>query len=303
MIRVGCAGFSYRDWEGVVFPRPRPSGFDPLRYLAAYFDALELNTTFYAPAREEVAEAWIERVSAHRDFRFTAKLWRRFTHEREVPFDAKDVRRTRDALDLMMRAGRLGAVLVQFPWSFRRSDENEDWLHAVLDAFTGLPLVLEVRHASWLASEVLESLFERGVGIANIDQPRFRDSVGPASRATSSVGYVRIHGRNWREWFRAESSVSERYDYLYTAEQLEPWAQRAVEVAASPTVKDVYVVTNNHTAGKAVVNALMLRAQLQGAPVPAPRTLVAAFPEVLEGFAFPVDPDALEATSETPATL
>ncbi len=300
MIRVGCAGFSYRDWEGVVYPRPRPSGFDPLRYLAAYFDTVELNTTFYGPAREEVAETWIDRVGANPDFRFTAKLWRRFTHEREIPFDGAEIRRTRAALDLMLRANRLGAVLVQFPWSFRRSEANEDWLHGVVDAFTGLPLVIEVRHASWLSREILESLLERGVGIANIDQPRFRDSVGPAARATSAVGYVRIHGRNWREWFRSESSVAERYDYLYTAAQLEPWAERAVQVAESPRVEDVYVVTNNHTAGKAVINALMLRAQLAGTRVPAPPPLLAAFPDALEGLAFPVDAGEGEAPAVHP---
>lgn len=290
MIRVGCAGFSYRDWEGVVYPRPRPRGFDPLAYLAAFFDLVEINTSFYGPPKEAVAEDWIERVSANRDFRFTAKLWRRFTHERDEPFDASDVRDTRAALDLLHAAGRLGAVLVQFPWSFGHDRTNEDWLHAVLDAFQGLPLVVEVRHTSWLEPALLEALFERGVGTANIDQPRFRHSVGPASRATSSVGYVRIHGRNWREWFRAGSTVAERYDYLYSASQLEPWAARALELSASPLVEDVYVVTNNHTAGKAVVNALMLRAQLEGRRVRAPTPLLEAYPESLVGLTVPVDP-------------
>jgi len=288
MIRVGPAGWSYKDWEGLVYPRPRPRGFDPLAFLAGLFDALELNTTFYHPARPHSAEAWLERTAHNPRFRFTAKLWRRFTHERTEAWTASEVALARAALDVLAGGGRLGAVLVQFPWSFRRTEPNEAWLHEVLSAFSSLPLVVEVRHDSWNVPAVYTALTERGVGFVNIDQPLFRHSLPPTTRATSAVGYVRVHGRNWRDWFRKGAEAWERYDYLYSAEELAPWAERAQALAAAPRVEDVYVVTNNHMRGKGVANALMLQAQLTGRPQPAPASLLAAYPEHLAGLTLPL---------------
>ena len=287
MIRVGCAGWSFRDWDGVVYPKPKPKRFDPLVFLAGYFDTIELNTTFYYPARESSADSWLRRCEVNPRFRFTAKLWRRFTHERTEAWTIEDVRRSRHALDVLHDGGRLGAVLAQFPWSFRRTPENEDWLHALITDFQDLPLCVEIRHASWDEPEYLASLVERGVGFVNIDQPRFKNSIGPKALATSAVGYLRVHGRNWKDWFRKDADTEQRYDYLYSAEQLAQWADRASEVAAHPRVEDVYLITNNHSAGKGVVNALMLQAQLTGMPVRAPASLVAAYPEALAGLAFP----------------
>ncbi|HET9751613.1 MAG TPA: DUF72 domain-containing protein, partial [Myxococcales bacterium] len=84
MIRFGPAGWDYPDWAGKVYPKPRPRGFDPLRFIAGYFQTVEINSTFYRPPSPAVARAWSERVQERPDFRFTAKLWRRFTHERTV---------------------------------------------------------------------------------------------------------------------------------------------------------------------------------------------------------------------------
>ena len=287
VIRYGPAGWSYKDWEGIVYPKPSPRGFDPLAYVARYFDALEIDSTFYRPAAPKVAQAWIRRVAHNPRFRFTAKLVRRFTHERESAFTRDEVKEARAGLEVLHGAGRLGAVLMQFPWSFRRTDENRAWLRDLVGAFEGLPLVLEVRHASWDVPEVYEGLAERGVGIANIDQPLFHDSIRPGARATSPVGYVRVHGRNYHDWFRKDAGRDARYDYLYTAEQLAPWAARIRELASSGAMEELYVVTNNHFRGKAPANALMLQAIVEGRPVEAPPPLVEAYPDVLAGLAYP----------------
>jgi uncharacterized protein YecE (DUF72 family) len=270
-----------------VYPEPAPRGFDPLAFLAGWFQVVEVNSTFYRPPAPGTVRSWLSRVSGHPDFRFTAKVWRRFTHERE-PFTAADVRAARAGLELLAEGGRLGAALLQFPWSFKRDEANRAWLRDVTAALVGLPLVLEVRHASWDVPELYATLAAQGIGFVNLDQPLFRNSLPPSARATAQVGYVRIHGRNARDWFRATATRDERYDYLYEPEELRPWAARAREIAASPGVTDVHVVTNNHFAGQEVVNALQLRSILEGRRVEAPETLWRDFGPALEPFAIPV---------------
>jgi uncharacterized protein YecE (DUF72 family) len=195
----------------------------------------------------------------------------------------------RAGFDPLMASGKLGAVLLQFPWSFRRTDGNREWLLDVVGTFGDYPLVLEVRHASWNVPETFEGLLERGVGFVNIDQPRFHDCIGPSAHATSAVGYVRVHGRNYRDWFRDAAAPHERYDYLYPARELEPWARRTREIADEAPTEDVYVVTNNHYRGKGVTNALMLKSMITGEQVEAPPALFKEYGEVLEPYARPAE--------------
>ena len=285
-VRVGPAGWSYKDWDGIVYPAPRPRGFDPLEYLAGYFDTVEVNSTYYRPATAEAARGWAGRAAAGERapgrFRFTAKLWERFTHQRDRAFTAAEVDEVRRGMDALVEAGRLGALLVQFPWSFKRDDAGREWLDDVTRAFgafapggAGYPLAVEVRHASWNVPAFYAALAERGIGFVNVDQPLFKRSLGPSAEATAPVGYVRPHGRNADSWFRADAGVNERYDYLYSAEELGPWAERTRRVAeAAP---ETYVVTNNHYRGQAVTNALMLDAMITGRETDAPPGVAAAY--------------------------
>lgn len=289
MIRYGPAGWSYKDWAGVVYPRPKPKGFDPLPYLAGYFDTIEVNSTFYRPARTSTAESWVRRTRAHPGFRFTAKLWRRFTHERKEAWTPDEVGEARAAFDVLQGEGKLGALLLQFPWSFRRDDASREWLDDLTRTFSDFPLVVEVRHESWNEPEFFRELEERGVGFVNIDQPLFHDSIAPSARATSRVGYIRVHGRNYQDWWRKDAGPEARYDYLYSADELEPWAARAREVAADEETKDVYVVTNNHYRGKAPANALMLKSMVEKKKVPAPPDLFTEYRDVLAEFAEPAE--------------
>jgi len=285
MIRYGPAGFQYKDWEGIVYPIPKPKGFDQLAYIAEYFDTCEINSTFYGPARPSTAESWVRRTAHNPDFRFTAKLHQRFTHQRTKAWTTDEVDEVRAGFDPMMEAGKLGAVLLQFPWSFRRTDENREWLADVVGTFARYPLVLEVRHSSWNIPQFFAQLAERGIGFVNIDQPLFSNSIKPTSISTAPVGYVRVHGRNYKDWFRENAGRDARYDYLYPPDEMRPWAERTKEIAAEPPTEDVYVVTNNHFRGKAVANALMLQAMVEGHKVPAPAGVVAEYGEVLADYA------------------
>ena len=291
MIRYGPAGFQYKDWAGIVYPSPAPRKFDPLAYLAHYFDTVEINSTFYGPARPKTVESWMRRVGHNPGFRFTAKLYQRFTHQRKTAWTKAEVAEVRAGMGLLHEAGRLGALLLQFPWSFRRTDENREWLADVVGTFRDYPLVLEVRHASWNVPDFYEELAERGIGFVNIDQPLFRNSIKPSAVATSHVGYVRVHGRNYQDWFRKNAGRDARYDYLYPPDELKPWAERTQELAEEPATEDVFVVTNNHYRGKAVANALMLQAMVEGKPRPAPPPLVAEYADALKGYAEPAEPE------------
>jgi uncharacterized protein YecE (DUF72 family) len=277
----------YKDWEGIVYPEPKPRGFDQLRCISEYFDAVEVNSSYYGPPLPKTCANWARRVEPNPNFRFTAKIWKRFTHERDKAWTTAEVDQVTAGFDVLMESGKLGAVLLQFPWSFRRTEETREWLGDVARTFSRYPLVVEVRHTSWLVPDFLRTLAEDGIGFVNIDQPLYHDSIGPTSHVTSHVGYVRVHGRNYKDWFRDKAPVEQRYNYLYKPDELAPWSARTSEIAADPTTREVYVITNNHYRGKAVANALMLKSMVSGARVPAPSSVYETYREVMEEYATP----------------
>jgi len=279
LIRIGPAGWSYKDWEGIVYPHKPGPRFDPLAYLARFFDTIEINSSFYRSPTASTTKAWANRVKHNPNFQFTAKLYRVFTHERGKATKA-DEKAVREGMEPLVKAGKLGAVLLQFPWSFKNTDEERPYLGKLLELFRDYPLVLEVRHTSWNNAQVYEWLEERGVGICNIDQPLFKKSIRPAALTTSPVGYVRLHGRNYQNWFREKAPRDERYNYLYSQEELEPWLTRIKEVAKE--TRETYVVTNNHFRGQAIVNAIELKSTFAEKRVPAPTPLFAHYPQLAE---------------------
>ncbi len=278
MIRFGVAGWDYKDWWGPVYPATRPQGFDPLAYLARYFDTIEINSTFYRPPTRKSATSWARRVEHNERFTFTAKLWRRFTHERDQAWTRDEVAAVRDGLAPLRDAGTLGCLLIQFPWSFKRDARSREWLEDVVRAFDEFPLAVEVRHSSWNVPEFYSGLGERGIGAVNIDQPIYAKSIEPDAQVTSPVGYVRLHGRNYENWFRDNAESHERYDYLYTKTELESWMDRIHEVAKR--ARDTYVITNNHFVGQAPANAAMLK-KMYGDEVELPPELLDAFRDAL----------------------
>ena len=282
-IRIGPAGWAYKDWEGVVYPQKPGAKFDPLEYLARFFNAIEVNSSFYRPFTVSTAKSWSSRVAEARDFMFTAKLNKVFTHERGKA-TAEDEKQVREGMDVLAGAGKLGAVLLQFPWSFKNTDDERVYLSQLLDRFKDYPLVLEIRHSSWNNPQIYQWLEELGVGICNVDQPLFKKSIKPAHVTTSPIGYVRLHGRNYQDWFREKAPRDDRYNYLYSMDELEPWIARLKEIAAK--TKEAYVITNNHFRGQAVVNALEIKATLSEEKVPAPAPLFEKYPQ-LEDSAVP----------------
>jgi uncharacterized protein YecE (DUF72 family) len=275
-ILVGPAGWSYRDWEGQVYPKPKPRGFDPLRYLAQYFDTIEINSTFYRVPEPKATRQWVDRVTDHAAFRFTAKLWQGFTHEGQA--STQDEAAFRRAMDPLHEAGRLGAVLLQFPYRFHHTQGNRQRVRHLAEAFQAYPLVLEVRHRSWDQPEVYAFLSELGVGFCNIDQPQVSYSIGLTDHVTSPVGYLRLHGRNAAAWFAEGGESIERYNYRYASGELE--ALQEITESLSRRARETYLITNNHFRGQAAFNALELRARLRRARVLVPPPLLSAYPEL-----------------------
>ena len=293
-ILVGTAGFSYKDWEGIVYPPGLKKKQHPVQFLAQYFDCCEINTSFYGHIRPNTGKEWCDLVEeVNPGFQFTAKLFRSFTHAPGAalqstsaatlnPLD-EDETNAKQGLDSIAAESRLGALLIQFPISFKNTDENRDYLQKLIKKFREYPLVVEVRHATWDDEEVLAHFAAERIAFCNIDQPQLGRAIAPTDHSTSAVAYVRLHGRNYKEWFQSDNR-NDRYNYLYTPQQLEPWKQKIERLGAR--AEKTFAITNNHYKGKAAVNALELKGMLKGKKVKAPGTLVEHYPE-LKDFAEP----------------
>jgi uncharacterized protein YecE (DUF72 family) len=278
VIRVGTAGWSYPDWDGRVYPRAKPHGFHPLALLARTFDCVEVNSTFYAQPSARNSERWVQLVAERPLFRFLIKLNRDFTHVAEDPRWDPMASDFLAGLAPLRRARRLSAILVQFPVSFLYGREEVRRLGRLRALFGELPLALEVRHESWFSPPALDTLRGLSYSLVHIDLPPAWNHPPDDHACIGPIGYLRLHGRNSQAWFRSDADRDERYDYLYGPEELGRLAEKARRLASAH--EDVYVVANNHFAGKAFANGVELRYHLHGTSVPAPRELVEAFPHL-----------------------
>ena len=286
-IRVGTAGWAYEDWNAIVYPQRPPRGFDRLALMASLFDTNEINSTFYRIPPPRMTADWVRRIGHNRRFAFTAKLFRGFTHEGNA--GASEEKAFAEAMEPLAREGRLGCILAQFPFSFHNTAGNRQRLTRVLAAVSAFPAAAEFRHASWSSEEARELLTSRGVAFVNIDQPALDGNLPATGHVTAPVAYFRFHGRNAPKWFGPDTSNEERYNYLYSPEELEPWVGRirdgalraaslAGQSANARAEAGVYAILNNHFRGQAVANALELNSLLTGARPAAPADLVSAYP-------------------------
>lgn len=303
-IRVGTAGWSYKDWEGIFYP----SGMQhrkqhPLDLLAQCFDVVEINTSFYGHIKPHLAKLWSRRSAAvNPNFMFTAKLHRSFTHNPMAvmePTSAASIRPNdedealaREGLEALAGEGKLGALLIQFPVSFKNTSLNREYVEQLTRQFIEYPRVVEVRHDSWNNPETIGYFTQRNVAFCNIDQPQVGRSLGATEHVTSPLGYVRLHGRNYDQWFEAERG-EDRYNYLYNEAELAGWKEKIERIAHK--VEVIYVITNNHFEGKAGVNALQLKHMLSRQRVKAPEPLLRHYPE-LKNIADPLPDEGFSAS-------
>jgi uncharacterized protein YecE (DUF72 family) len=292
-VHVGTSGWNYPSgrgtWNGLFYPKTRSkkagtAGFDELRFYAEHFDTVEVNTTFYGQPRAVVTADWVSRTPAR--FLFSLKLYQKFTHPkmfreaalRTAPgsegalldllatVTQNDIDDFRAGIEPLARSGKLGALLAQFPPSFKATTASRDYLAQLLRAFGGYPIAVELRHRSWSDAfgETLQLLNGFSAAWAQIDEPKFTFSIQQnALPNVTGFYYLRLHGRNAAQWWRHDKS-EDRYNYLYSAEELKEFSGTAS--AAREIVKRAYLYTNNHFSAKSVVNAVMLKSQL-GDPI------------------------------------
>jgi len=269
MLRIGTSGWNYPQgkgsWNGIFYPLPedRERGFDELRFYSERFNTVEVNSTFYGQPRANAALGWVKRTPA--DFEFAVKLYQKFTHPNMSidpgPVTQADVDAFKGGIEPLAAAGKLGPLLIQFPASFQRSQEAIDYVAWLLKAFADYPLAVELRHRSWSdAAATAQLLDEHRAAWVQIDEPKFPSSIRQDLKgAPADLYYLRLHGRNAKEWWdHAESE--DRYNYFYSAEELQPIADKVRDVRA--LVKKAYLFLNNHFSAQSVANAVTLKKML-----------------------------------------
>ena len=277
---IGTAGWSYKDWEGVVYPEKKAQGYHPLVFLAQYINIVEINSTFYRPPSIYISLSWTKKVEGYPDFLFSVKLHQVFTHQRKG-FTQKDVDNFKLGIEPLRARERLASILIQFPWSFINSTPHNEYLIGLFKSFSDFPLAVEVRHSSWNTSNFYKLLSEYKVCFCNIDQPIFRNSIKPSSVSTNpQFSYVRLHGRNYKNWFKKDAGRDERYNYLYTKEEIEEWIKRIKDLGRQSS--KVFVITNNHYRGQALANALQIKNMITGEKLDIPSLFLEEYPVLKE---------------------
>jgi uncharacterized protein YecE (DUF72 family) len=306
-VHVGTSGWHYPGgrgtWNGVFYPTRRSKGFDELTYYAEHFDTVEVNSTFYRQPDPAHAAAWLQRTPP--TFSFAVKLYQKFTHpdmylERQSAADWDVTRGDLDAFRLgiepLATAGRLLAVLLQFPASFHAGDDTRGYLTWLLEALREYSLAVELRHRSWSddATNTRAMLDTHRAAWVFIDEPKFASSIRqdlhrpttklveallPSQpRPAAPICYMRLHGRNAAQWWD-HGEAEDRYDYLYSPTELAPFSEAAREASADG--RKVVLYLNNHFSAKAVANASVLRHQLgQDVPGEYPREMVDRYPDL-----------------------
>ena len=311
---IGTSGWSYPTgrgtWNGIFYPPAdrRGRAFDELGFYAERFNTVEVNSTFYGQPRPQVSLGWANRTPP--GFEFSIKLYQKFTHPRMTSGTRRNLARARASdgdqtvsltdvdefkagIDPLARAGKLGALLAQFPASFKDTPEARDYVRWLLQTFRDYPVTLELRHRSWSDDphEILDVLNEYGAAWTQIDEPKFRSSIRQDLMPNvKTFYYLRLHGRNAEQWWAHEKS-EDRYNYLYSENELKPFAE--VVKNARAQVKKLYAYLNNHFAAQAVADATVLR-HLLDEPVtaPMPVELVERYP-MLEGKVATLPPSRL----------
>ncbi len=258
MIKIGTSGFSFADWKGTVYPQ----GLPEREMLSFYekelgFNALEVNFTYYTLPSQKSFSAMSRKTSSN--FEFVVKSFKGMTHEirnRETG-ERVDNRETfqkfKYSLDPLIREGKLGGVLAQFPYGFFPNRPNFDYLQRFREEMEGIPLIVEFRNESWLKQPTLEFLENRRIGFCIVDEPKLPKLMPYLPRATSEIGYFRLHGRN-PNWFHVPASV--RYDYLYSEGELREFVPDIQDI--SKKTAKTFVFFNNCHAGSAAKNAAQM---------------------------------------------
>lgn len=250
MLYIGTSGFSYRDWVGVFYPE----GMKPQDYLAFYserFSCVELDFTYYRQPSPATMRSMSKKVP--KDFKFTVKAHKSLTHQvQEGEGFKKELDAYIQGVTPMVESGKLGCILFQFPWSFKPLDANLEYVLSLRDLIPFGEVVVEFRNSAWADQAIYDALRARGIGFCSVDEPSLKGLFPRVEEVTSSIGYLRFHGRNAEKWF-SHDEPWERYNYLYTDDELKEWIPKIRRMEEK--ARDVYILYNNCHRGQAAINA------------------------------------------------
>jgi len=272
-IYIGIAGWSYPDWEGIVYTSRK---MDQLKYVSSFVDVIEINSTFYRPPAERNSRSWLERTAENTEFFFTAKLHRDFTHEGTI--DPETVKQFHAGFEPLLQADKLRHLLVQFRYDFADTRSNRQHLSEIVKNFSdAFGLVVEVRNKSWQKLDALDFLQQLGVTVCNLDYPTGSRSFDMQQCTVGTQGYFRMHGRNVEKWF-SKAGRDETYNYYYNEDELTQIKQRINELAKA--FETLTVIANNHYRGAELANAIELRSLLTDQKQPVPEGLLRTYPQL-----------------------
>jgi uncharacterized protein YecE (DUF72 family) len=254
MIYVGTAGYSYKDWIGPFYPDNFKSS-SMLEYYSTHFNFVEINSSYYHMPSIRLFES-INRKTPE-TFEFSIKLFSGFTHERNV--DIKAAEQFIYAIQPIIESKKLICLLVQFPYSFHFKPENVEHIKNLRRWFDGIDINVEFRNHNWIREEVIKLLKSEELGFVCVDEPNIKGLIGNVLAVTSPVSYIRMHGKNSEKWYGGEGS--ERYNYLYSRNELIEWVTKIKELENKSNI--TIVSFNNHPLGKATENARALKELLQ----------------------------------------
>jgi uncharacterized protein YecE (DUF72 family) len=254
-ILIGTSGFSYDDWRGTFYPDRLPRN-DFLSFYSQEFPVVELNFSYYRMPDPAQCIRMLEK-SAYR-LEFVVKAFQGLTHELTGESISQILPKFKASIDPFWREGKLGTVLLQFPQGFHYRPESRIYLESLIRGFRPLPLCVEFRQRDWVRDSVLNTLRELQVGFVCVDEPPLKGLLPPVAEATSQIGYIRFHGRNRTKWYTGDTK--ERYDYLYSDEELKEWLPRVFTIAEK--TEKVFLFFNNHKRGQAIANARSMKALL-----------------------------------------
>jgi uncharacterized protein YecE (DUF72 family) len=271
-IRVGVCSWADETLTKIWYPKGIKSGEERLRYYAEHFDVVEANSTYYRLPDRQMVENWAERTP--QGFTMHVKAFGVMTRHpvkvdqlppdlRDVPTDARGrvdrppreyraevFARFHDALEPLRSAGKLGGILMQFPPYIVPRASSLEYLEWSQEQLRGDEMLVEFRHAAWLDEEhradTLRFLENHGMTYVVVDAPQTggKNVLPTVVAATSETGYVRFHGRNAETWNKRTGSAAERFDYLYSEDELREWVPRLKELAAE--TQTVYAMFNNN---------------------------------------------------------
>jgi uncharacterized protein YecE (DUF72 family) len=254
-IYIGTSGYSYNDWKTVFYP-PKTPQTDYLKYYSRSFNFVELNFSYYQIIKKHTLSDMVSKVPE--DFTFTIKAHQNLTHRRMDSW-RKEALDFADCLSVLMEKGQLGGILLQFPFSFHYTPVNRIYLSKLCDSLRDLPLFIEFRNGEWHREKVLTEMESRNIGVVSTDMPSLKNLADNSIYKTSEDLYIRMHGRNSKNWWNGDNTS--RYDYLYSEMELDNKFSNLTDLIDQS--KRIFIAFNNHYKGQAIQNAKQIQKLLK----------------------------------------